>query len=79
MTSQRSAMHQQLSKSLHRQQHRQPAMHTMEENPESYHLQTHTALALLLLAKNNNQPQQIWQLRLLQLQQQRLLSDQAHH
>jgi hypothetical protein len=37
------------------------------------------ALALLLLAKNNNRPQQIWRLRLLQLQQQRLLSNLAPH
>ena len=54
-------------------------MLTMEENPESYHLQTHTTLASLLLAKNNSRPQQIWRLRLLQLQQQRLLSDLAPH
>jgi hypothetical protein len=47
----------------------------MEEDPESYSLQTNTALASLLLARNNNRPQQIWQLRLLQLQQQQLLSD----
>jgi hypothetical protein len=45
-------------------------MLTTEENSESYRSQTNTALALLLLAKNNNQPQQIWRLRLLQLQQQ---------
>jgi hypothetical protein len=38
-----------------------------------------TALALLLLARDNNHPQQIWQLRLLQLQQQQLLSDPTHH
>jgi hypothetical protein len=31
------------------------------------------------LARNNNRPQQIWRLRLLQLQQQRLLSDLTHH
>jgi hypothetical protein len=54
-------------------------MLTIEENPESYHSQMHTALALLLLAKNNNWPQQIWRLRLLQLQQQWLLSDLTHH
>jgi hypothetical protein len=35
-------------------------MLTTEENLESYYSQTHTALALLLLAKNNNRPQQIW-------------------
>jgi hypothetical protein len=37
------------------------------------------ALASLLLARNNNRPQQIWRLRLSQLQQQRLLSDLAPH
>jgi hypothetical protein len=41
--------------------------------------QTHTALASLLFCKNNNRPQQIWRLRLLQLQQQRCLSDLIHH
>jgi hypothetical protein len=41
--------------------------------------QTHTALASLLFCKNNNRPQQIWRLRLLQLQQQRCLSDLTHH
>jgi hypothetical protein len=51
----------------------------MEEDPKSYRTQTNTALASLLLAKNNNRPQQIWRLRLLQLQQQRLLSDLAPH
>jgi hypothetical protein len=35
-------------------------MLTTEKNPESYHSQMNTALASLLLAKNNNQPQQIW-------------------
>jgi hypothetical protein len=51
----------------------------MEEDPESYRTQTNIALASLLLAKNNNRPQQIWRLRLLQLQQQRLLSDLTPH
>jgi hypothetical protein len=69
-TNQRSVTHQQLIKNLHHQQHQTPVTHTMEENPESYHHQTHTTLASLLLAKNNNQSQQIWRLRLLQLQQQ---------
>src|SRR5580693_1526025 len=41
--------------------------------------QTHTALASLLFCKNNNRPQQVWRLRLLQLQQQRCLSDLIHH
>jgi hypothetical protein len=41
--------------------------------------QTHTALASLLFCKNNNRPQQIWRLRLLQLQQQRCLSDLTRH
>jgi hypothetical protein len=41
--------------------------------------QTHIALASLLFCKNNNRPQQIWHLRLLQLQQQRCLSDLIHH
>jgi hypothetical protein len=72
-------MHQILSKSLHHQQHRSPATHTTEEDPESYRHQTNNALALLLLARNNNRPQQIWRLRLLQLQQQQLLSDLAPH
>jgi hypothetical protein len=76
---QHSAMHQQLSKDLHHQQHQTPATHTTEENPKSYRTQTNIALALLLLARNNNRPQQIWRLRLLQLQQQRLLSDLAPH
>jgi hypothetical protein len=51
----------------------------MEEDLESYRFQMNIALASLLLARNNNRPQQIWQLRLLQLQQQRLLSDLAPH
>jgi hypothetical protein len=74
-----SATHHQLKQQLHHQQHQEPPMLTTEENLESYYSQTHTALALLLLAKNNNRPQQIWRLRLLQLQQQQLLSDLAHH
>src|SRR5580693_1100557 len=59
-TNQHSTTHQQLSKNLHHQQHQTPAIHTMEENPESYRSQTNTDLASLLLAKNNNRPQQIW-------------------
>jgi hypothetical protein len=74
-----SATHHQLKQQLHHQQHQEPPMLTTEENPESYHSQTHTTLASLLLAKNNSQPQQIWRLRLLQLQQQQLLSDQTCH
>jgi len=66
-TNQHSTMHQQLSKNLHHEQHQTPATHTTEENPESYRSQTNTALASLLLARNNDQPQQIWRLRLLQL------------
>jgi hypothetical protein len=66
-TNQCSATHQQLSETLHHQQHQTPATHTIEEDPESYCSQMNTALASLLLAKNNNQPQQIWRLRLLQL------------
>jgi hypothetical protein len=65
MTNQHSATHQQLSKDLRHQQHQTPATHTTEENPESYCSQTNTALASLLLARDNNQPQQIWRLRLL--------------
>jgi hypothetical protein len=78
-TSQHSAMHQQLRKNLRHQPHQSPATHTMEEIPESYCSQTNIALASLLLARNNNRPQQIWQLRLLQLQQQRLLSNLTPH
>ena len=55
-TNQCNAIHQQLSQSLHHQQHQSPATHTTEENPESYHSQTNTALASLLLARNNNRP-----------------------
>jgi hypothetical protein len=51
----------------------------MEEDPQSYCHQTNNALASLLLAKHNNRPQQIWRLRLLQLQQQRLLSELTPH
>jgi hypothetical protein len=69
-TNQHNDTHRQLSRSLHHQQHQSPATLTMEEDPQSYHPQTNNALALLLLARNNNCPQQIWQLRLLQLQQQ---------
>jgi hypothetical protein len=76
---QHSATHQLLSKNLHHQQHQSPATHTTEEDPESYRSQTNIALASLLLARNNSRPQQIWQLRLLQLQQQRLLSDLTPH
>src|SRR5580693_9931699 len=76
---QRDDSHQILSKNLLHQQHRSPATHTTEEDPESYRHQTNNALASLLLARNNNRPQQIWRLRLLQLQQQRLLSDLAPH
>jgi len=63
-------MHLQLKQQQQHQQHQEPPTLTTEENPESYHSQTNIALALLLLAKNNNRLQQIWQLRLLQLQQQ---------
>src|SRR5580693_3908267 len=76
---QRNDSHQTLSKNLLHQQHRSPATHTTEEDPESYRYQTNNALASLLLARNNNRPQQIWRLRLLQLQQQQLLSDLAPH
>jgi hypothetical protein len=79
MTNHHSATHQQLSKNLRHQQHQTLATHTTEENPESYHFQTNITLASLLLARNNNRPQQIWQLRLLQLQQQRLLSNPTPH
>jgi hypothetical protein len=76
---QRSTTHQQLSKNLHHQQPQTPATHTTEEDPESYRSQTNITLASLLLAKNNNRPQQIWRLRLLQLQQQQLLSNLTPH
>jgi hypothetical protein len=76
---QRNDTHQTLSRNLLRQQHQSPATHTTEEDPESYRHQTNNALASLLLARNNNHPQQIWRLRLLQLQQQRLLSDLTPH
>jgi hypothetical protein len=71
--------HLKLKQQLQHQQHQEPPTLITEENPESYRSQTHTALASLLLAKNNNRPQQIWRLRLLQLQQQQLLSGQTHH
>jgi hypothetical protein len=74
-----NATHRQLSENLHHQQHQTPATHTTEEDPESYHTQTNITLASLLLARNNNRLQQIWRLRLLQLQQQQLLSDLAPH
>jgi hypothetical protein len=76
---QRNNTHQALSRNLLHQQHQSPATHTTEEDPESYRHQTNNALASLLLARNNDRPQQIWRLRLLQLQQQRLLSDLAPH
>jgi hypothetical protein len=50
-----------------------------EPDTEDLHHQTNIALASLLFAKNNNQPQQIWRLRLLRLQQQQLLSTPALH
>jgi hypothetical protein len=59
-TNQCNTMHQQLSRSLHHQQHQSPATHTTKEDPESYRSQMNTALASLLLARNNNHPQQIW-------------------
>jgi hypothetical protein len=74
-----SVTHRQLSKYQHHQQHQTPAIHTTEEDPRSYRTQMNITLALLLLAKNNNRPQQIWRLRLVQLQQQRLLSNLAPH
>jgi hypothetical protein len=46
--------HLQLKQQLRHQQRQEPLMLTTEENPENYHSQTHTTLALLLLAKNNN-------------------------
>jgi hypothetical protein len=49
-----SATHHQLKQQLHHQQHQEPLTLTIEENPKSYHQQTHTTLASLLLAKNNN-------------------------
>jgi hypothetical protein len=63
-------MHLQLKQQLRHQQHQEPPTLTTEENPENYRSQMNTALASLLLARGNNQPQQIWRLRLLQLQQQ---------
>jgi hypothetical protein len=78
-TNPHNATHQLLSKNLHHLPHQSPATHTTEEEPESSHHQTNIALASLLLARNNNRPQQIWRLRLLQLQQQRLLSDLTPH
>jgi hypothetical protein len=51
---QHSTTHQQLNKNLHHQQHQTPATHTTEEDPGSYHSQTNTTLASLLLARNNN-------------------------
>ena len=51
MTNPHSAMHHQLNRQLCYQQHQEPVMYTTEENPKSYHQQTHTALASLLLAK----------------------------
>jgi hypothetical protein len=79
MENQRNDTHLTLSKNLRHQPHQSPATHTTEEDPESYRRQTNNALASLLLARSNNRPQQIWRLRLLQLQQQRLLSDLAPH
>jgi hypothetical protein len=78
-TNPHNATHQSLSRNLHHLLHQSPVTHTTEEDPENYHHQTNIALASLLLAKHNNRPQQIWRLRLLQLQQQRLLSDLAPH
>jgi hypothetical protein len=57
-----NALHLQLSRQLHHQQHQEPPIHTMEQTPQSYHQQTHTTLALLLFTRNNNCPQQIWRL-----------------
>src|SRR5580693_8827792 len=71
--------HRTLSRSLHHQQHQSPATLTTAVDPESCRHQADNALASLLLAKNNSRPQQIWRLRLLQLQQQRLLSDLTPH
>ena len=59
-TNQHNVTHQQVSRDLRHQQHQTPATHTIEENPESYCSQTNIALASLLLARNNNRPQQIW-------------------
>jgi hypothetical protein len=50
-----------------------------EPDTKDLHHQTNIALASLLFTKNNNRPQQIWQLRLLRLQQQQLLSALAPH
>jgi hypothetical protein len=47
-------MHLQVKQHLHYQQNQELPTLTTEENPESYHSQTHTTLALLLLARNNN-------------------------
>jgi hypothetical protein len=54
---------------------------TPPPNPDTEDLrhQTNIALASLLFARNNNHLQQIWRLRLLRLQQQRLLSALAPH
>jgi hypothetical protein len=78
-TNPHNATHQSLSRNLHHLPHQSPVTHTTEEDPENYRHQTNIALASLRLAKNNNRPQQIWRLRLLQLQQQRLLSDLTPH
>jgi hypothetical protein len=55
--------------------HHQTKTPTPEPDIDDLCHQTHIALASLIFARNNNRPQQIWHLRLLQLQQQRLLSD----
>jgi hypothetical protein len=54
--------------------HHQTRTPPLEPNTEDLHHQTNITLASLLFARNNNCPQQIWRLQLLQLQQQQLLS-----
>jgi hypothetical protein len=79
MMSPRNETHFQLTQISVRCPHYQPENPQIEPNPQDIHHQTHITLALLLFAKNNNRPQQIWRLWLLRLQQQQLLFDHASH
>jgi hypothetical protein len=78
-TSPPNVAHSQLTKISARLPHQEPEEPRIKSDPQSIRQQTHTALASLIFAKNNNCPQLIWRLRLLRLQQQQLLSDQTPH
>jgi hypothetical protein len=78
-TSPHNATHTQLTQALARLPHHQPEKPQDKQDSRDIRHQTQVALASLIFNRHNHRPQQIWRLRLLQLEQQRLLSNQIPH